>query len=108
MHRKAVAAGVPLKQLRDSEPLHEIPEDLQHLVDNPVEELPQELWEKYLHVSSTENRCVDRLAIRPRVRFPYSLGMQLDPSGNREIYPNKLEKDGSKWSLAKALLAPGL
>jgi hypothetical protein len=34
--------------------------------------------------------------------------MQLDPSGNREIYPNKLEKDGSKWSLAKALLAPGL
>ena len=108
MHRKAVAAGVPLKQLRESEPLHEIPEDLQHLVDNPVEELPQELWEKYLHVSSTENRCVDRLALRPRARFPYNLGMQLDPSGSREIYPNKLEKDGSKWSLAKALLAPGL
>jgi hypothetical protein len=108
MHRKAVIAGVPLGDLGETDPLHVVPEDLQHLVDNPVEELPQELWEKYLHVSSTENRCVDRLAIRPRVRFPYSLGMQLDPSGNREIYPNKLEKDGSKWSLAKALLAPGL
>jgi hypothetical protein len=108
MYRKAVDAGVPLNQLRDSDPLHVVPEDLQHLVDNPVEELPQELWEKYVHVSATENRCVDRLALRPRTRFPFSLGMQLDPTEKREIYPNKLEKDGSKWSLARALVAPGI
>ena len=108
MHRKAVAAGVPLNQLRASKPRYEVPEDLQYLVDNPAEELSQELWEKYVHVSATENRCVDRLALRPRTRFPYSIGMQLDPSESREIYPNKLEKDGSKWSLARALLAPGL
>lgn len=108
MHRKAVSAGVPFKYLDEADPRHVVPEDLQHLVDNPVEELPQELWEKYVHVSSTENRCIDRLALRPRSRFPYSIGMQLDPSGNREIYPNKLEKDDAKWPLAKALLTPGL
>lgn len=108
MHRKAMAAGVPLKQFRTSDPLHVVPEDLQHLVDNPLEELSQELWEKYVHVSATENRCVDRLADRPRTRCPYSLGMQLDPTGKREIYPNKLEKDGSQWSLVRALIAPGL
>lgn len=108
MHRKAVAAGVPLDPLSDKEPLHEVPEDLQHLVDNPLEDLSQELWEKYVHVSATENWCVDRLADRPRTRFPYSLGMQLDPTGKREIYPNKLEKDGSQWSLMRALIAPGL
>jgi hypothetical protein len=96
MHRKAVAAGVPFSDLDETDLLHMIPEDLQHLVDNPVEELPQELWEKYVHVSATENRCVDRLAHRPRTRFPYRIGMQLEPTGNREIYPNKLEKDGSK------------
>ena len=108
MHRKAVAAGAPLDPLSDTESLHVVPEDLQHLVDNPLEELSQELWEKYVHVSATENRCVDRLADRPRTRFPYSLGMQLDPTGKREIYPNKLEKDGSQWSLVRALMAPGL
>jgi hypothetical protein len=108
MHRKAVSADVPLDPLRKTEPLHQIPEDLQHLVDNPVEELSQELWEKYVHVSATENRCVDRLAHRSRTRFPYSIGMQLEPTGKREIYPNKLEKDGSKWSLLKALVTPDL
>jgi hypothetical protein len=108
MHRKAVSAGVPFKYLDEADPRHVVPEDLQHLVDNPVEELPQKLWEKYVHVSATENRCVDRLAHRPRTRFPYSLGMQLDPTGKREIYPNKLEKDGSQWSLVRALMAPGL
>ncbi|SFL81816.1 Uncharacterized alpha/beta hydrolase domain [Desulfomicrobium norvegicum] len=108
MHRKAVDAGVPFKTLDETDPLHIVPEDLQHLVDNPVDELPQDLWEKYVHVSATENRCVDRLALRPRTRFPYSIGMQLDPSGSREIYPNKLEKDGSKWPLVQALMQAGL
>jgi hypothetical protein len=108
MHRKAVAAEVPLKQLRVSDPLHEVPEDVRHLVDNPVEVLSQELWEKYVHVSATENLCVDRFSHRPRARYPYSIGMQLDPTENREIYPNKLEKDGTKWLLGKALLAPSL
>jgi len=108
MHRKAVDAGVPFKTLDETDPLHIVPEDLQHLVDNPVDELPQDLWEKYVHVSATENRCVDRLALRPRTRFPYSIGMQLDPSGSREIYPNKLEKDGSKWPLVQTLMQAGL
>lgn len=108
MHRKAVDASVPFKTLDETDPLHIVPEDLRHLVDNPVDELPQDLWEKYVHVSATENRCVDRLALRPRARFPYSIGMQLDPSGSREIYPNKLEKDGLKWPLVQALMQAGL
>ena len=106
MHRKAVAAGVPLDPLRETEPLLIVPEDLQHLVDNPVEELPQELWEKYVHVSATENRCVERLAHRSRARYPSRTGMQLDPSGKREIYPNKLEKDGSQWPFGQGVAAP--
>ena len=108
MHRKAVIAGVPFNDLDETDLLHMLPEDLQHLVNNPVEELPQELWEKYVHVSATENRCVDRLAHRSRTRFPYSIGMQLEPTGKREIYPNKLEKDGFKWSLLKALVPPDI
>lgn len=105
MHRKAVAAGVLLKDLKDDEAIHAVPEDLRHLVDNPVEELPQDLWETYVHVSATANTVIARLADRPRARFPASLGMHLDRTGERSVFPNRLEKGGGLWAIGESLVS---
>jgi hypothetical protein len=105
MHRKAVAAGVRFDDLNENEAIHAVPEDLRHLVDNPVEELPQDLWETYVHVSATANTVVDRLADRPRARFPASIGMHLDHTGERSVFANRLEKGGGLWAIGESLVS---
>lgn len=105
MHRKAVAAGVRFDDLDEDEAIHAVPEDLRHLVDNPVEKLPQDLWETYVHVSATEDTVVDRLADRPRARFPASIGMHLDHTGERSVFPNRLKKGGGLWAIGESLVS---